>query len=60
MRVHEICGGIGADVAIEATAVPALGTTPLRMIRDGGVAVQASGIEEEVTDDMRLFEWHKT
>lgn len=59
-QVAELCGGIGADVAIEATAVPALGAAPLAMIRSGGVAVQASGIEQEVTIDMELFEWDKT
>ncbi|QDT68522.1 Putative alcohol dehydrogenase D [Planctomycetes bacterium MalM25] len=59
-QVAELCGGIGADVAVEATAVPALGAAPLAMVRSGGVAVQASGIEQEVTIDMELFEWDKT
>ena len=58
-RVEDICGGIGADLAIEATAVPALGAAPLAMIRSGGTAVQASGIEQEITIDMNLFEWDK-
>lgn len=59
-QVEQLCGGIGADVAIEATAVPALGAAPLAMIRSGGTAVQASGIEQEITIDMNLFEWDKT
>lgn len=63
-KVAELCGdpgrARGADVAIECTAVPALGAAPLAMVRSGGTAVQASGIEEEVTIDMRLFEWDKT
>jgi S-(hydroxymethyl)glutathione dehydrogenase/alcohol dehydrogenase len=59
-QVEVLCGGIGADVAVEATAVPALGASPLAMIRSGGVAVQASGIEQEIMFDMNLFEWDKT
>ena len=35
----------GADVAFEATANPALGEAPLRLVRHGGKAVQVSGIE---------------
>ena len=30
------------------------------MIRNGGTAVQVSGIEQELTIDMNLFEWDKT
>ena len=29
------------------------------MIRNAGTAVQVSGIEEEISIDMRLFEWDK-
>ncbi|KAA1261113.1 putative alcohol dehydrogenase D [Rubripirellula obstinata] len=58
-QVETLCGGIGADVAVEATAVPSLGAAPLAMIRSGGVAVQASGIEQEINFDMNLFEWDK-
>ncbi|MEM6700440.1 MAG: histidine kinase, partial [Bacteroidota bacterium] len=29
------------------------------MVRNAGTAVQVSGIEEEITIDMRLFEWDK-
>ncbi|MEM9251290.1 MAG: Zn-dependent alcohol dehydrogenase [Planctomycetota bacterium] len=58
-QVEQLCGGIGADIAVEATAVPALGAAPLAMIRSGGTAVQASGIEQEITIDMNLFEWDK-
>ena len=49
----------GADYAFECTAVPALGAAPLAMIRNAGMAVQVSGIEEEITFDMNLFEWDK-
>ena len=54
------CDGRGADYAFEATAITALGAAPLAMIRNGGTAVQASGIEEDLTINMRLFEWDKT
>lgn len=50
----------GTDFAFECTAVPALGAAPLAMVRHGGTAVQVSGIEQDLTIDMRLFEWDKT
>jgi Zn-dependent alcohol dehydrogenase len=49
----------GADYAFEATANPALGAAPLAMVRHGGMAVQVSGIEQELMIDMNLFEWDK-
>ncbi len=58
--VKEQTNGRGADYAFECCAVPALADAPLAMIRNGGTAVGVSGIEEEVTVDMRLFEWDKT
>jgi len=58
-KVKLLTGGRGADYAFEATAVPSLGAAPLAMIRNAGTAVQASGIEEELTINMRLFEWDK-
>ena len=57
--VKSMTDGRGADYAFECTAVPALGVAPLAMIRNAGTAVQVSGIEEEITVDMRLFEWDK-
>ncbi len=57
--VKGMTDGRGADFAFECTAVPALGVAPLAMIRNAGTAVQVSGIEEEITVDMRLFEWDK-
>jgi Zn-dependent alcohol dehydrogenase len=59
-RVHAMTSGRGADFAFECTAVPALGAAPLAMVRHGGMAVQVSGIEQDLTIDMRLFEWDKT
>ncbi len=58
-KVKKLTGGSGADYAFECTAVPALGAAPLAMVRNAGTAVQVSGIEEEITIDMRLFEWDK-
>jgi S-(hydroxymethyl)glutathione dehydrogenase/alcohol dehydrogenase len=49
----------GADYSFECTAIPSLGAAPLAMIRNGGTAVQVSGIEQEIKIDMRLFEWDK-
>ncbi|WP_067146506.1 Zn-dependent alcohol dehydrogenase [Pseudotamlana agarivorans] len=57
--VKSLTDGRGADYAFECTAVPALGAAPLAMIRNAGTAVQVSGIEEEITIDMNLFEWDK-
>ncbi len=57
--VKEMTGGRGADYAFECTAIPDLGAAPLAMIRNAGMAVQVSGIEQEITIDMNLFEWDK-
>jgi len=59
-QVKAMTDGRGADYAFECTAVPALGAAPLAMVRHGGTAVQVSGIEQDLTIDMRLFEWDKT
>lgn len=59
-EVKELTEGRGADFAFESTAVPALGAAPLAMIRNGGMALQLSGIEQEIRFDMNLFEWDKT
>lgn len=52
-------GGRGADYAFECTAVAELGSSPLAMVRNGGMAIGVSGIEEIVPVDMELFEWDK-
>lgn len=49
----------GADYAFECTAIPELGATPLAMVRNAGTAMQVSGIEQDITIDMKLFEWDK-
>ena len=58
-QVKRMTGGRGADYAFECTAIPELGAAPLAMIRNAGTAVQVSGIEQDITIDMRLFEWDK-
>ena len=58
-EVKKMTAGRGADYAFECTAIPALGAAPLAMVRNAGTAVQVSGIEEEITIDMNLFEWDK-
>lgn len=57
-KVWEITGR-GADYAFECTGIPELGDAPLRMVRNAGTALQVSGIEQEITIDMNLFEWDK-
>lgn len=58
-EVKRLTNGRGADYAFECTAIPELGAAPLAMIRNAGTAVQVSGIEQEITVDMNLFEWDK-
>ncbi len=58
-RVKVLTQGRGADYAFECTAIPALGSAPLRLIRSAGTAVQVSGIEQHIDFDCELFEWDK-
>ncbi len=58
-EVMKMTDNRGADYAFECTAVPELGAAPLAMVRNAGTAVQVSGIEQEITVDMNLFEWDK-
>ncbi|MCA9442221.1 MAG: histidine kinase, partial [Candidatus Omnitrophica bacterium] len=58
-EVKKLTAGRGADYAFECTAIPELGAAPLAMVRHCGTAVQVSGIEQEITIDMNLFEWDK-
>lgn len=59
-EVRALTGGRGADYSFECTAVPDLAPAPLRMVRNGGTAIAVSGVEQEITVDMQLFEWDKT
>jgi len=58
-QVRAINSGRGTDYAFECTAVPALGSAPLKLIRSAGMAVQVSGIEQRIDFDCELFEWDK-
>jgi S-(hydroxymethyl)glutathione dehydrogenase/alcohol dehydrogenase len=58
-QVLALTGGRGADYAFECTAIPALGAAPLHLIRNGGTAVQVSGIDDTIPFDMKLFQWDK-
>ncbi|MBU2918856.1 Zn-dependent alcohol dehydrogenase [Psychrosphaera sp. F3M07] len=57
--VRELTYGRGADYAFECTAIPALGSAPLTLVRNAGTAVQVSGIEQRIDFDCELFEWDK-
>jgi Zn-dependent alcohol dehydrogenase len=59
-EVKRLTDGRGADYCFESTANPALGAAPLAFVRNGGMAVQMSGIEQRISFDMALFEWDKT
>ena len=58
--IKNLTGGRGADYAFEATSVPALAFSVLRLVRDGGMALQISGINDPVTVPMPWFMWNKT
>jgi S-(hydroxymethyl)glutathione dehydrogenase / alcohol dehydrogenase len=57
--VRALTDGRGVDHAFEATSVPALAFVPLRFVRDGGQALQVSGINDPVTVPMPWFMWNK-
>jgi len=59
-EVRRRLGGQGVDHAFEATSVPRLAFAPLKLVRDGGMALQVSGINDPVTVPMPLFMWDKT
>lgn len=58
--VFRLTDGRGADYAFEATAVPELGFSPLLFVRNGGMALQLSGINDPVRVEMPWFMWDKT
>ena len=58
--VRDLTDGRGADYAFEATSVPALAFAPLRLVRNGGLALQVSGINDPVSVPMPWFMWNKT
>jgi S-(hydroxymethyl)glutathione dehydrogenase/alcohol dehydrogenase len=58
-EVKKLTQGRGADYAFEATSVPELAFSPLLFIRNGGMALQLSGINDPVTIEMPAFMWDK-
>jgi Zn-dependent alcohol dehydrogenase len=59
-QVKNLTDDRGADYAFEATAVPALAFAPLRLVRNGGMALQVSGSNEMACAPMPWFMWNKT
>lgn len=57
--VKALTDGRGADAAFEATGVAALAFVPLRLVRNGGTAVQVSGAHGSVEVHMPHFWWDK-
>ncbi len=58
--VRDLNEGQEADYAFESTAVPSLAFAPLKLIRNGGMALQVSGINDAVSVPMPWFMWNKT
>lgn len=58
-RVQALSGGRGVDHAFEATGVAALAFLPLRLVRDGGTALQVSGAHGEGRVALTDFFWNK-
>jgi Zn-dependent alcohol dehydrogenase len=59
-QVKGLTDGRGSDFAFEATAVPGLAFAPLRLVRNGGMALQVSGSNDPVSVPMPWFMWNKT
>jgi S-(hydroxymethyl)glutathione dehydrogenase / alcohol dehydrogenase len=57
--VRAFTAGRGADYAFECTSVTALAFVPLLLVRDGGMALQVSGINDPVSVPMPWFMWNK-
>jgi S-(hydroxymethyl)glutathione dehydrogenase/alcohol dehydrogenase len=58
-QVRALSRGRGVDHAFEATAVPALAFLPLRLVRNGGNAIQLSGSHGHATAHLPDFMWDK-
>ena len=59
-EARRLTDGRGADFAFEATAVPELAFAPLLFLRNGGMALQLSGVNDPVSVNMQWFQWDKT
>jgi S-(hydroxymethyl)glutathione dehydrogenase/alcohol dehydrogenase len=58
-QVQALSDGRGVDHAFEATGVAALAFLPLRLVRNGGNAVQVSGAHGNATVDLPQLFWNK-
>lgn len=58
-EVKKLTDGRGADYAFEAMSVPELAFSPLLFIRNGGMALQLSGVNDPVRVEMPWFMWDK-
>ena len=58
-EVKSLTGGRGADHAFEATGAPALAFLPLRLARNGGNALQVSGVHGAGTLQLTDLFWNK-
>ena len=58
-QIKALTAGRGVDFAFEATGVAALAFLPLRLVRNGGMAVQVSGAHGPVEVPMPWFWWDK-
>ncbi len=59
-HVTELCDDRGADHAFEATGVSSLAFLPLKLVRNGGQAVQVSGLHGETSMELTDFFWNKS
>jgi S-(hydroxymethyl)glutathione dehydrogenase / alcohol dehydrogenase len=57
--VRAFTDGRGVDHAFEATGVPALAFLPLRLVRNGGDALQVSGAHGPATLELTQLFWNK-
>jgi S-(hydroxymethyl)glutathione dehydrogenase/alcohol dehydrogenase len=57
--VRDLTGRRGLDHAFEATGRPELAFVPLKLIRNGGTALQVSGSHGQVSATMPDFFWNK-
>lgn len=58
-RVITLTDHIGVDHAFEATGVDALSFRPLRLVRNGGSAIQVSGAHGQASVELEDFFWNK-
>lgn len=58
-RIRALTDGRGVDHAFEATGLPSLAFLPLRLVRNGGNALQVSGAHGSGSVELTDFFWNK-